>query len=64
MQYFCLFVSVQGKRNIKVREVNLGVSSLNKSDAFILDGGKDQTIFVYMPEGASSMERFKAIAGQ
>ena len=46
-----------------MREVNLGASSLNKSDAFILDGGKDQTIFVYMPEGASSMERFKAISG-
>ena len=49
--------------SIKVREVNLGASSLNKSDAFILDGGKDQNIFVYMPEGASSMERFKAISG-
>ena len=50
---------VKGKRNIKVKQVDLGISSLNKTDCFILDCGKGQDIFVYMPEGSSKMERFK-----
>jgi len=50
---------VKGKRNIKVKQVDLGISSLNKTDCFILDCGKGQDIFVYMPEGSSRMERFK-----
>ena len=55
-----LFI-VQGlKRNIKVKQVDFCLSSLNKSDAFVLDGGKEQNIFVYMPSGVSSMEKFKA----
>ena len=54
-----LFI-VKGKRNIKVKQVDLCFSSLNKSDCFILDCGKAHDIFVYMPEGASRMERFKA----
>ena len=37
---------------------------MNNSDAFILDGGKEQTIYVYQPQGASRMERFKAISGK
>ena len=37
---------------------------MNNSDAFILDGGKEQTIYVYQPKGSSRMERFKAIAGE
>ena len=56
--------SVSGKRNIKVRQVEFSSSSMNNSDAFILDGGKEQTIYVYQPKGASRMERFKAIAGE
>ena len=39
--------------------MDLGISSLNKTDCFILDCGKGQDIFVYMPEGSSRMERFK-----
>ncbi len=38
----------------------MALSSLNKEDCFILDGGKGQEILVYMPDGASRMERFKA----
>lgn len=53
-----LFI-VKGKRNIKVKQVDLALSSLNKSDCFILDGGKGQDILVYMPDGASRMESFK-----
>ena len=54
-----LFI-VKGKRNIKVKQVDLALSSLNKSDCFILDCGKAHDIFVYMPQGSSTMERFKA----
>ena len=50
---------VKGVRNIKVKQVDVGIASLNKSDCFILDCGKGQDIFVYMPEGSSRMERFK-----
>ena len=32
---------VKGKRNVQVMEVPLSASSLNKSDCFILDGGKN-----------------------
>ena len=43
-----------------MKQVDFCLSSLNKCDAFILDGGKEQTIFVYMPSGASNLEKFKA----
>lgn len=52
---------VKGKRNIRVKQVDLDVSSLNKNDCFILDCGKGFSILVYMPEGARKMEQFKAI---
>ena len=53
------FISVvHGAKNVK--QVDFCLSSLNKCDAFILDGGKEQTIFVYMPSGASNLEKFKA----
>ena len=51
---------VKGQRNIKVKQVDFSIDSLNKADCFVLDGGKGNTIFVYMPEGSSRMERFKA----
>ena len=38
----------------------LAVSSLNKSDCFILDLGKNHNILVLMPPGARRMEKFKA----
>ena len=34
---------VKGKRNIKVRQVELAPSSMNKEDCFILDLGKVRT---------------------
>ena len=36
------------------------MSSLNKSDCFILDGGKNHGILVLMPPGARKMEQFRA----
>ena len=39
----------------------MDVSSMNKSDCFILDGGKNHSILVYMPAGARKMEQFRAI---
>ena len=52
---------VKGKRNIKVKEVPVDISSLNKTDCFILDCGKAHDVFVYMPPGARKMEKFRAI---
>ena len=34
---------------------------MNKGDCFILDGGKNHPILVYMPTGARKMEQFRAI---
>jgi len=51
---------VKGKRNVRVRQVNLDVSSMNKGDCFILDSGKD--IFVYIGQKSKRTERLKAIS--
>lgn len=50
---------VKGKRNVRVRQVPLDVSSMNKGDCFVLDAGK--TIYVYMGTGSKKVERLKAI---
>ena len=42
-------------------KVPLDIASMNKSDCFILDGGKNHPILVYMPPGARKMEQFRAI---
>jgi len=55
-----LFI-VKGKKNVQVKQVPMDVSSMNKSDCFILDGGKNHSILVYMPAGARKMEQFRAI---
>ncbi|GFG33063.1 hypothetical protein Cfor_12089 [Coptotermes formosanus] len=51
---------VKGKRNVRVRQVNLDVSAMNKGDCFILDAGKE--IFVYVGEKSKRTERLKAIS--
>jgi len=52
---------VKGKKNVQVKQVPLDISSMNKSDCFILDGGKDHPILVFMPAGARKMEQFRAV---
>ncbi|KAH8369418.1 hypothetical protein KR009_010319, partial [Drosophila setifemur] len=51
---------VKGKRNVRVRQVNLSVSSMNKGDCFILDAGND--IYVYVGSQAKRVEKLKAIS--
>lgn len=51
---------VKGKRNVQVMEVPISVSSLNKSDCFILDLGKNHSILILMPPGSRRMEQFRA----
>ncbi|XP_016974948.1 gelsolin isoform X2 [Drosophila rhopaloa] len=51
---------VKGKRNVRVRQVNLSVSSMNKGDCFILDAGSD--IYVYVGSQAKRVEKLKAIS--
>lgn len=51
---------VKGKRNVRVRQVNLDVSAMNKGDCFILDAGAE--IFVYIGQNSKRTERLKAIS--
>lgn len=51
---------VKGKRNVRVRQVALSVSSMNKGDCFILDAGRD--IHVYVGTNAKRVEKLKAIS--
>lgn len=51
---------VKGKRNIRVREVGLSFSNMNKGDCFILEDGRD--IYVYVGPSAKRVEKLKAIS--
>ncbi|XP_066147749.1 actin depolymerising venom protein gelsolin 1 [Euwallacea fornicatus] len=51
---------VKGSRNIRVKEVDPNISSMNKGDCFILDIGK--TIYVYVGITARRVEKLKATA--
>lgn len=51
---------VKGKKNIRVRQVEPSVSSMNKGDCFILDVEHD--IFVYVGPSAKRVEKLKAIS--
>jgi len=53
-------LQVKGKRNVRVREVDPLISSMNKGDVFILD--KENDVFVYVGEKARNVERLKAIS--
>jgi len=50
---------VKGVKDIRVQEVPVSFDSLNKADCFILDTGKGQTVYVFMPPGARRMENFQ-----
>lgn len=50
---------VKGKRNVRVRQVVLSITSMNRGDCFILDAGEE--ILVYVGENAKRLERLKAI---
>lgn len=51
---------VKGKKNIRVRQVDLTIGSMNKGDCFILDAGRD--IYVYVGQKAKRLEKIKAIS--
>lgn len=51
---------VKGKRNVRVRQVDPLISSMNKGDCFILDVNND--IYVYVGERARNVEKLKAIS--
>ncbi|XP_024086228.1 gelsolin, cytoplasmic [Cimex lectularius] len=51
---------VKGKKNVRVRQVQVGVQSMNKGDCFILDSGKD--VYVYVGAKAKGTERLKAVS--
>ncbi|XP_063391915.1 gelsolin, cytoplasmic-like isoform X1 [Cydia fagiglandana] len=51
---------IKGKRNVRVRQVDPLISSMNKGDCFILD--VDQNIYVYVGDKAKNVEKLKAIS--
>ncbi|XP_022914908.1 gelsolin, cytoplasmic [Onthophagus taurus] len=51
---------VKGKRNVRVKQVDVTIGSMNKGDCFILDVGK--TIYVYVGPSAKGVEKLKAIS--
>ncbi|KOB71511.1 Gelsolin, partial [Operophtera brumata] len=53
-------IQVKGKRNVRVREVDPQISSMNSGDVFILD--KDSDILVLVGEHARNVEKLKAIS--
>ncbi|CAG0902194.1 unnamed protein product [Darwinula stevensoni] len=50
---------VKGRRNIRVKQVEVNVAVMNKGDCWILDAGKD--IYVYSGSGSRRTERLKAV---
>ncbi|CAH2064579.1 unnamed protein product, partial [Iphiclides podalirius] len=53
-------LQVKGKKNIRIRQVDPIISSLNKGDCFILDVNND--VMVYVGDGARNTEKLKAIS--
>lgn len=51
---------VKGKRNVRVREVGISISNMNKGDCFILED--DRNIYVYVGPSAKRVEKLKAIS--
>ncbi|CAO1441408.1 unnamed protein product [Diamesa hyperborea] len=51
---------VKGKKNIRVRQVDLSVAAMNKGDCFILDAGSN--IYVYVGQKSKRVEKMKAIS--
>ena len=50
---------VKGKKNVRVRQVDVAIGSMNKGDCFILDAGSD--IYVYVGKKSKRIEKMKAI---
>lgn len=49
---------VKGKHSIRVREVGLSISSMNKGDCFILDAGAN--VYVYVGSQSNRIEKLRA----
>lgn len=49
---------VKGKKNVRVNQVDLSISSMNQGDCFILDDGRE--IYVYVGTSAKRIEKIKA----
>ncbi|XP_013138191.1 PREDICTED: gelsolin-like isoform X1 [Papilio polytes] len=50
---------IKGRRNVRVKQVEASITSMNNGDCFILDVNHD--IFVYVGDGSKTVERLKAI---
>ncbi|CAM1301688.1 Gel (predicted) [Pycnogonum litorale] len=52
-------LQVKGRRNVKVRQVELSAKAMNNGDCFILDAGKN--IYVWVGPKSGRTERLKAV---
>lgn len=50
---------VKGTKNVRLRQVELAVSAMNKGDCFILDADRD--VYVWVGPNANRIEKLKAI---
>ncbi|XP_058829411.1 gelsolin, cytoplasmic isoform X1 [Topomyia yanbarensis] len=51
---------VKGSKNVRVRQVPVGIASMNTGDCFILNGGYD--IYIYVGPRSKRVEKIKAIS--
>ncbi|XP_059054984.1 gelsolin-like [Achroia grisella] len=51
---------IKGKKNVRVRQVEPSIDSMNKGDCFILD--VDHTIYLFVGDQSKSVEKIKAIS--
>ncbi|KAG5671066.1 hypothetical protein PVAND_001281 [Polypedilum vanderplanki] len=49
---------VKGKKNVRVRQVDLTIGSMNKGDCFVLDAGNK--VYIYVGPKAKRVEKMKA----
>lgn len=52
-------LQVKGRRNVKVRQIELSARAMNKGDCFILDAGRN--IYVWVGPQSGRTERLKAV---
>ncbi|XP_059054982.1 gelsolin-like [Achroia grisella] len=53
-------IQVKGRRNVRVRQVDPSISSMNKGDCFILD--VDHDVYIYVGPNSRNVEKLKAVS--
>ncbi|XP_052748093.1 gelsolin-like [Galleria mellonella] len=53
-------IQVKGRRDVRVRQVDPSISSMNKGDCFILD--VDHDVYIYVGPNSRNVEKLKAVS--